>query len=80
MVYTVCATLLRPHKLSSSAIPVERLGWLFITWIHGALTPPQVDEVAEKMRAADFTVSSVHGKTLQKERDAIMAEFRSGTS
>lgn len=32
------------------------------------------------MRAANFTVSSMHGEMVQKERDAIMAEFRSGTS
>ena len=32
------------------------------------------------MRAANFTVSSMHGEMVQKERDAIMAEFRAGTS
>ena len=32
------------------------------------------------MRAANFTVSSMHGEMPQKERDAIMAEFRGGTS
>lgn len=32
------------------------------------------------MRAANFTVSSMHGEMVQKERDAIMAEFRGGTS
>ena len=32
----------------------------------------------EKMREADFTVSSMHGDMLQKERDEIMKEFRSG--
>jgi len=32
------------------------------------------------MRAANFTVSSMHGEMVQKERDAIMSEFRSGTS
>ena len=52
----------------------------FITWIPGALTPRQVDWLTEKMRAANFTVSSMHGEMVQKERDAIMAEFRSGTS
>ena len=40
----------------------------------------QVDWLTEKMRAANFTVSSMHGEMVQKERDAIMAEFRSGTS
>ena len=32
------------------------------------------------MRASNFTVSSMHGEMVQKERDAIMAEFRGGTS
>jgi len=40
----------------------------------------QVDWLTEKMRAASFTVSSMHGEMPQKERDAIMAEFRGGTS
>ena len=40
----------------------------------------QVDWLTEKMRNANFTVSSMHGEMAQKERDAIMAEFRSGTS
>ena len=40
----------------------------------------QVDWLTEKMRAANFTVSSMHGEMVQKERDAIMAEFRAGTS
>jgi ATP-dependent RNA helicase len=39
----------------------------------------QVDWLTEKMRAANFTVSSMHGEMVQKERDSIMAEFRSGT-
>lgn len=30
------------------------------------------------MRENNFTVSSMHGDMPQKERDAIMAEFRSG--
>ena len=36
----------------------------------------QVDWLAEKMREANFTVSSMHGGMPQKERDAIMADFR----
>lgn len=32
------------------------------------------------MREANFTVSFMHGSMLQKERDAIMAEFRAGQS
>jgi ATP-dependent RNA helicase len=30
------------------------------------------------MREANFTVSSMHGEMVQKERDAIMGEFRGG--
>jgi len=30
------------------------------------------------MREANFTVSFMHGGVPQKERDAIMAEFRAG--
>ena len=40
----------------------------------------QVDWLTEKMRSNNFTVSSMHGDMPQKERDAIMAEFRSGTT
>ena len=43
-------------------------------------TRRKVDWLTEKMRTANFTVSSMHGEMAQKERDAIMAEFRSGTS
>lgn len=32
------------------------------------------------MREANFTVSSMHGEMPQKERDAIMQEFRQGKS
>lgn len=39
----------------------------------------QVDWLSEKMREANFTVSSMHGDMPQKERDAIMKEFRSGS-
>nr|CAD7427048.1 unnamed protein product [Timema monikensis] len=39
-----------------------------------------VDWLTEKMREANFTVSSMHGDMPQKERDTIMKEFRSGTS
>ncbi|OAY76814.1 DEAD-box ATP-dependent RNA helicase 2 [Ananas comosus] len=44
--------------------------------------PPdlQVDWLTEKMRSNNFTVSSMHGDMPQKERDAIMAEFRSGAT
>jgi ATP-dependent RNA helicase len=32
------------------------------------------------MRESNFTVSAMHGEMTQKERDAIMQEFRSGES
>jgi len=40
----------------------------------------QVDWLTEKMRSNNFTVSAMHGDMPQKERDAIMAEFRSGAT
>ncbi|EEF27258.1 dead box ATP-dependent RNA helicase, putative [Ricinus communis] len=40
----------------------------------------QVDWLTEKMRNNNFTVSSMHGDMPQKERDAIMGEFQSGTT
>ena len=41
-------------------------------------TRRKVDWLTEKMREANFTVSSMHGEMVQKERDAIMTEFRGG--
>jgi superfamily II DNA/RNA helicase len=41
-------------------------------------TKRKVDHLAEKMREANFTVTSMHGEMEQKERDAIMKDFRSG--
>uniref|UniRef100_G1QF38 RNA helicase n=1 Tax=Myotis lucifugus TaxID=59463 RepID=G1QF38_MYOLU len=43
-------------------------------------TRRKVDWLTEKMREANFTVSSVHGDMAQKERESIMKEFRSGAS
>ncbi|PIO71764.1 helicase protein [Teladorsagia circumcincta] len=40
----------------------------------------QVDWLAEKMKEANFTVSSMHGDMEQKEREQIMKEFRAGNS
>jgi ATP-dependent RNA helicase len=40
----------------------------------------QVDWLTEKMRNNNFTVSSMHGDMPQRERDAIMGEFRAGTT
>lgn len=54
--------------------------FIFSSIIHWKFPLFQVDWLTEKMRAANFTVSSMHGEMAQKERDAIMAEFRGGTS
>jgi ATP-dependent RNA helicase len=40
----------------------------------------KVEWLTEKMREANFTVSMMHGQMVQKERDAIMEDFRSGSS
>ncbi|KAJ8597427.1 DEAD-domain-containing protein [Rhizopogon salebrosus TDB-379] len=73
-------------------VAVEKEDWKFDTLcdLYDTLTITQavifcntrrkVDWLTEKMRAANFTVSSMHGEMVQKERDAIMAEFRSTTS
>jgi ATP-dependent RNA helicase len=39
----------------------------------------KVDLLTEKMRGANFTVSSMHGKMVQTARDTTMTEFRGGT-
>ena len=41
-------------------------------------TKRKVDWLTEKMREANFTVSSMHGHMPQKERDTIMKDFRFG--
>ncbi|CBI28310.3 unnamed protein product, partial [Vitis vinifera] len=73
-------------------VAVEREEWKFDTLcdLYDTLTITQavifcntkrkVDWLTEKMRSNNFTVSSMHGDMPQKERDAIMAEFRSGTT
>ncbi|EIM87950.1 DEAD-domain-containing protein [Stereum hirsutum FP-91666 SS1] len=73
-------------------VAVEKEDWKFDTLcdLYDTLTITQavifcntrrkVDWLTEKMRNANFTVSSMHGEMPQKERDAIMAEFRGGTS
>jgi ATP-dependent RNA helicase len=73
-------------------VAVEKEDWKFDTLcdLYDTLTITQavifcntrrkVDWLTEKMRAANFTVSSMHGEMVQKERDAIMSEFRGGTS
>merc|ERR1712152_66133 len=71
-------------------VAVEREEWKFDTLcdLYDTLTITQavifcntkrkVDWLTEKMREANFTVSSMHGDMPQKERDAIMKECRSG--
>ncbi|KAI9280568.1 ATP-dependent RNA helicase FAL1 [Umbelopsis sp. AD052] len=73
-------------------VAVEREEWKFDTLcdLYDTLTITQavifcntrrkVDWLTEKMREANFTVSSMHGEMPQKERDAIMQEFRQGAS
>merc|ERR1712117_397203 len=73
-------------------VAVEREEWKFDTLcdLYDTLTITQavifcntkrkVDWLTEKMRDANFTVASIHGDMPQKERDAIMQQFRSGTS
>jgi translation initiation factor 4A len=40
----------------------------------------KVDELTEKLKEKNFTVSSMHGDMDQNQRDLIMREFRTGTS
>ena len=73
-------------------VPVEKEEWKFDTLcdLYETLTITQsvvfcntkrkVDWLTQKMRDANFTVSAMHGAMPQDERDAIMAEFRSGAS
>ncbi|XP_054776842.1 eukaryotic initiation factor 4A-3 [Prosopis cineraria] len=73
-------------------VAVEREDWKFDTLcdLYDTLTITQavifcntkrkVDWLTEKMRNNNFTVSSMHGDMPQKERDAIMGEFRAGTT
>ncbi|MEW5309465.1 MAG: hypothetical protein WDW38_001353 [Sanguina aurantia] len=71
-------------------VAVEREEWKFDTLcdLYDTLTITQavifcntkrkVDWLTEKMRANNFTVASMHGDMVQKERETIMAEFRAG--
>jgi ATP-dependent RNA helicase len=73
-------------------VAVEREEWKFDTLcdLYDTLTITQavifcntkkkVDWLASKMRDNNFTVSAMHGEMPQRERDAIMEEFRSGGS
>ncbi|XP_022649066.1 eukaryotic initiation factor 4A-III [Varroa jacobsoni] len=73
-------------------VAVEREEWKFDTLcdLYDTLTITQavifcntkrkVDWLSQKMLEANFTVSSMHGDMPQKERDAIMKEFRAGST
>ncbi|EDQ85188.1 uncharacterized protein MONBRDRAFT_21732 [Monosiga brevicollis MX1] len=73
-------------------VAVEREEWKFDTLcdLYDTLTITQavifcntkqkVDWLTEKMREANFTVSSMHGDMLQKDRNDVMSEFRAGSS
>lgn len=73
-------------------VAVEKEEWKFDTLcdLYDTLTITQavifcntrrkVDWLADKMRENNFQISSMHGEMQQKERDAIMAEFRQGSS
>ena len=73
-------------------VAVEREEWKFDTLcdLYDTLTITQavifcntkrkVDWLTDKMRQNNFTVSSMHGDMPQGERDAIMDEFRRGTT
>nr|CAA76677.1 translation initiation factor [Pisum sativum] len=74
-------------------VAVEKEDWKFDTLcvifmilspslklLYSVNTKRKVDWLTEKMRNNNFTVSSMHGDMPQKERDAIMGEFRAGTT
>ncbi|CAM9614388.1 unnamed protein product [Chrysoparadoxa australica] len=73
-------------------VAVEKEEWKFDTLcdLYDTLTVTQavifcntkrkVEWLTTKMREANFTVCSMHGDMPQKEREAIMEEFRSGSS
>lgn len=73
-------------------VAVEKEDWKFDTLcdLYDTLTITQavifcntrrkVDWLTERMRENNFQVSSMHGEMQQRERDAIMSEFRQGSS
>uniref|UniRef100_A0ACD5Y0N9 Uncharacterized protein n=1 Tax=Avena sativa TaxID=4498 RepID=A0ACD5Y0N9_AVESA len=73
-------------------VAVEKEEWKFETLcdLYDTLTITQavifcntkrkVDWLTERMRTNNFTVSAMHGDMPRKERDAIMADFRCGTT
>lgn len=73
-------------------VAVEKEAWKFETLcdLYDTLTISQavifcntkdkVEWLTQKMRDNNFTVSKIHGDLVQKERDAIMEDFREGTT
>merc|ERR1712139_31239 len=71
-------------------VAVEQEKWKFDTLcdLYDSMTVTQavifcnnkkkVDWLAQKMRAANFPIASIHGDMLQKERDSVMEDFRQG--
>ncbi|WCJ34407.1 eukaryotic initiation factor 4A-III [Euphorbia peplus] len=80
------------ERIQQYFVEVEREDWKFETLcdlfdimpfgqtVIFCNTKRKVDWLTEKMRGNDFTVSAMHGDMPQKERDAIMSEFRSSTT
>ncbi len=85
-----CSDELTLEGIKQFFVAVEKEEWKFDTLcdIYDTLiitqavifcnTRRKVEWLTEKMREANFTVSSMHGDMPQKERDAIMKEFRAG--
>jgi len=73
-------------------VAVEKEEWKFDTLcdLYDTLTITQavifcntrrkVDWLTDRMRENNFQISSMHGEMQQRERDAIMSEFRQGSS
>ena len=83
---------LRPDGIKHFFVNVEREQWKFDTLcdLYDTLTittaiifcntKQKVDWLTQKMRDANLTVASIHHGMPQKERDAILQQFRSGSS
>jgi len=80
------------EKIRQFYVNVEQEKWKFDTLcdLYDSMTITQavifcnnkkkVGWLAQKMRAANFPIASIHGDMLQKDRDAVMEDFRSGRS
>ena len=91
-IYTsfLCSDELTLEGIKQFFVAIEKEEWKFDTLcdLYDTLTITQavifcntkrkVEWLTEKMREANFTVSSMHGDMPQKERDTIMKEFRAG--